>query len=137
MPKEAIAAHIKSSCKKLYQLCIIGCGAKILVQEMDSHTKNYCPKREVLCVLCSEPVWAEEMEEHVSKLCSDRYDPCPNNCDVGQIKLKDREHHMIFECKRRQISCACGDVMLFCEHADHMIADCPKKLGIFKHRISV
>ena len=128
---ELLEFHVKSECKKLYQRCTLGCGSKILVPEMSDHTENYCPKREINCLLCNQPVWAEEMDEHTNRFCLERFEQCPNLCAKPEIKFRELEHHMIYYCINRQITCFCGEAMIFKEHADHTIADCPKKLGTF------
>ena len=124
-----LEAHQNNDCKKLYKRCRIGCGQKILVPDMLMHITEQCPKRELICADCKEPVWAEDFEDHRQSVCVQRPKNCSNSCGTPGLTYRNEEEHLIFSCPNRQIVCSCGVRMSFCDQYDHIIADCPKKLG--------
>jgi ankyrin repeat protein len=129
MPEEDIQLHIRNVCTKVVVRCAFGCGLKVLRGDMNYHTSSGCPKRTVVCVKCSAELWAEELEDHELNSCSNRPAECQLNCGTKDLTAESEEAHRINACPLRLIKCRCGKDIPFEDLSNHMIADCPKKLG--------
>jgi len=87
-----------------------------------------CPKRLVICENCGDDsLFADELDDHLSgnlrdQECSMRNIPC-KLCD-DTVVAKDMKDHVANRCKKRNITCECGTVIVAETQSDHRILEC-------------
>ena len=59
--------HLRSKCMHYVIRCTLGCGARLARREMEQHVLS-CRKRNILCQLCNQNMWAEEVKSQTQIL---------------------------------------------------------------------
>jgi len=93
---------------------VIGCGARVHLNEMEEHWESECRLREVPCGAgCGVIYCAGNVEHHKTNMCSKRIVTCHLGC-MSTTKAEDLKNHEERICKFRKVYCAngCGNIML-------------------------
>ncbi|CAD7947185.1 unnamed protein product [Amoebophrya sp. A120] len=101
MVDHQLAIHKLKLCKKRNAECELGCGAKLVYEDMEKHCGIECPNRGVICPMCHEVVLAKDLPAHGLD-CTHRPTQC-NLCGVEFPLILQPEHDTT--CPQRQVDC--------------------------------
>lgn len=94
----------KQECNYKSEECPLGCGVRLLVDQLDNHRRKECPLRDIQCPHCNTPMKAEEYNNHLIN--------CPKApficewCDSKMLK-SERQKHRYLDCKKSAECFAC------------------------------
>ena len=118
--------HWEKNCLSRNVLCGAGCGVTFVYGNTTHHKTNTCIKREVICKLgCMQKTLFENMKEHEERKCKFRMTTCSFGC--GSIMIEyERKKHEKNECKFRFVDCTnkCGLNMRYEDLNYHLIHSC-------------
>ena len=160
IPAKALDHHCREECLFKAVRCGLGCGAWVSDALLSTHEAEACPKRMVACTYeadgCTEPLWAQDLDTHVSSQCKKRLVPCDlcnddvrfdelenhrrarcrnrhvvcRVCKSGDIFAKDIDAHNRLFCSKRHVSClACGSRDIPLDHLEvHEVSECVRRI---------
>ncbi len=113
----------EETCEYVNVYCTNECGEMLFRKDLESHTENYCQRRECTCESCGKVGEYKEIVtfKHFST-CPDVIIKCTNSCRV-QFKRKDSESH----------NSICPEVMVACDFAEAGCQATPKRKDLESH----
>ena len=124
MCREDMAQHLELECGMVVEACELGCGMKMIRNELKIHVTDTCVQRMIQCVHCKEDIkfcdttthlevclrmkllcelacgvvmCREDMAQHLEQECVEKVIMCPfvkYNCEVSSIKRKYLSQHL-------------------------------------------
>ena len=88
--------------------CTLGCGVKVIRNDLEDHKQNTCVLRPENCEYCQWVGTCEIMNKHYLE-CQKYPIPCPNNCDQEDIPVQEVEGHLQ-ECPEQEMKCTHSDL---------------------------
>lgn len=99
-----VQKHLDSQCKFVQVRCSL-CRTFVPKIHFSEHMKVVCPKRKFSCEDCGYySTWEFVTGEHRS-VCVNRTLPCPNKCNMGNVKRRDMEEHLRTHCPLQTVPC--------------------------------
>ena len=148
---EDMPQHLKHDCAMVQETCKLGCGVKLIRNELKIHMKDTCvqrkitcehcysslkfcdysrhlkecPKMKVPCDLCDTQITRENMPQHLEYDCAMVQEICHLGCGVkltrNELKIHEKD-----TCVQRKITCEhCNISVKFCDFPKHL-RECPK-----------
>ena len=113
----------------MFGSCPQGCGATLIVADVETHLAEECTMRIIVCSQCNSDVLFQDMEEHKKLFCPNRLLHCARGCGAV-VREVDREMHEKDDCLRRLTRCkhGCGKEVFFADREEHENSKCRRRI---------
>eukprot|EP01041_Mallomonas_annulata_P000359 gene359-658_t len=119
--------HCQEECSLSVLECPLQCGENHIRKELQEHMDNQCANSDIICNLCEEHFYRSNTYNHNNNECMRRVLYCPQGCG-HKFKFNELEKHFR-KCSHRLVPCpdGCNEKIPFLYKLEHLKNNCKNR----------